>query len=155
MFAAEFISGEFKVKSRIYHCIGHQFGVTNSMFKQQSDSGTVIRPNNSPELTKTGKTLQSQFQLHHSPCLVSTVQAWGVIYLHILSLLLPIEHHLNATAYPRIAAHYFNPFMMATHHPLMAVSSRMMQLVTTLKSSPTAFFNVTVSFKDLHHQISS
>ncbi len=51
-------------------------------------------------------------------CLVSTVQAggggvmvWGIFSWHTLGLLVPIEHHLNATAYLSIVADRVHPFM--------------------------------------------
>ncbi len=57
-------------------------------------------------------------------CLVSTVQAagggggvmvWGIFSWHTLSLLLPIEHCLNATAYMSIVADHVHPFMTTVY----------------------------------------
>ncbi len=56
-------------------------------------------------------------------CLVSTVQAgggggvmvWGIFSWHILGPLVPIEHHLIATAYPSIVADHVNPFMTTVY----------------------------------------
>ncbi len=53
--------------------------------------------------------------------LVSTVQAgggvmvWGIFSWHILGLLVPIEHRLNATAYLRIVADHVHPFMTTVY----------------------------------------
>ena len=49
-------------------------------------------------------------------CLVSTVQAggvmvWGIFSWHALGPLVPIEHCLNATAYLSIVADHVHPFM--------------------------------------------
>ncbi len=51
-------------------------------------------------------------------CLVSTVQAggrgvmvWGIFSWHTLGPLVPIEYHLNATAYLSIVADHVHPFM--------------------------------------------
>ncbi len=51
-------------------------------------------------------------------CLVSTVQAggggvmvWGIISLHSLGPLVPIEHRSNATVYLSIVADHVHPFM--------------------------------------------
>ncbi len=49
-------------------------------------------------------------------CLVSTVLAggvmvWGIFSWHTLGPLVPIEHHLNATAYLSIVADHVHPFM--------------------------------------------
>ncbi len=50
--------------------------------------------------------------------LVSTVQAggggvmvWGIFSWHTLGPLVPIEHHLNATAYRSIVADHVHPFI--------------------------------------------
>ncbi len=54
-------------------------------------------------------------------CLVSMVQAgvgvmvWGIFSWHTLGLLVPIEHHLNATAYLSIVADYVHPFMTTVY----------------------------------------
>ncbi len=56
------------------------------------------------------------------PCLVSMVQAggvgvmvWGIFSWHTLGPLVPIEHCLNATAYPSIVADYVHPFMTTVY----------------------------------------
>ncbi len=98
-------------------------------------------------------------------CLVSTVQAagggvmlWGIFSWHTLDPSLPIEHRLNATAYLSIVADHVHPFMTTVDPSSMATSSRIMHHVTKLKSSQTAFLNMTMSSlysNDLHsHQIS-
>ncbi len=58
-------------------------------------------------------------------CLVSTVQAagdgvmvWGIISWHILGPLVPIEHHLNTTAYLSIVADHVHPFMTTVYLPI-------------------------------------
>ena len=58
-----------------------------------------------------------------STCLVSTVQAggggamvWGMFSSHILRLIIPINRHLNVTAYLIIVADHVHPFM-ATIYP--------------------------------------
>ncbi len=55
-------------------------------------------------------------------CLVSMVQAggggvkvWGIFSWHILGLLVPIKHRLNATAYLRIVADHVHPFMTTVY----------------------------------------
>ncbi len=55
-------------------------------------------------------------------CLVSTVQAggdgvmvWGIFYWHTVCPLVPIEHRLNATAYPSIVADHVHPFMTTVY----------------------------------------
>ncbi len=55
-------------------------------------------------------------------CLVSTVQAggggvtvWGIFSWHTLDPLVPIEHHLNATAYLCIIAGHVHPFMTTVY----------------------------------------
>ncbi len=99
-------------------------------------------------------------------CLVSTVQAaggggsmvWEIFSLHTLGPLLPIEHHLNATAYLSIVADHVHPFMTTVCPSSDATSSRIMHHVTKIKSSQTGFLNMTMSSlysNDLHtHQIS-
>ncbi len=97
-------------------------------------------------------------------CLVSTVQAgggvmvWGIFSWHTLSLLVPIEHRLNATAYLSIVADHVHPFMTTVYPSSDAISSRIMHNVTQLKSSQAGFLNMTMSSlhsNDLHsHQIS-
>ncbi len=56
-------------------------------------------------------------------CIVSMVQAggggvmvWGIFSWHTLGNLVPIEHRLNATAYPSIVADHVHPFM-TTEYP--------------------------------------
>ncbi len=55
-------------------------------------------------------------------CLVSTVQAggggvmvWGIFSWHTLGPLVPIEHHLNDTAYLSIVADHVHPFMTTVY----------------------------------------
>uniref|UniRef100_A0A673HQB6 Transposase Tc1-like domain-containing protein n=1 Tax=Sinocyclocheilus rhinocerous TaxID=307959 RepID=A0A673HQB6_9TELE len=57
-------------------------------------------------------------------CLVSMVQAggggggvmvWGIFSWHTLGPLVPIEHHLNATAYLSIVADHVHPFMTTVY----------------------------------------
>ncbi len=55
-------------------------------------------------------------------CLVSTVQAagggvmvWGIFSWHTLGPLVPIEHHLNTTAYLSIVADHVHPFMSTVY----------------------------------------
>ncbi len=56
-------------------------------------------------------------------CLVSMVQAgggggvmvWGIFSWHTLGPLVPIEHRLNATAYPSIVADHVHPFMTTVY----------------------------------------
>ncbi len=56
-------------------------------------------------------------------CLVSTVQAggggvimvWGIFSCHTLSPLVPIEHHLNTTAYLSIVADHVHSFMTTVY----------------------------------------
>ncbi len=54
-------------------------------------------------------------------CLVSTVQAgggvivWGIFSWHTLSLLVPIEHRLNATVYLSIVGDHVHPFMTTVY----------------------------------------
>jgi len=57
---------------------------------------------------------------------------------------MPIGHHLNATAYLSIVYDHVHPFM-ATIHPLMATSSRIMHHVTKLESFKIGFLNMTMS----------
>ncbi len=69
---------------------------------------------------------ESRFLLQHSDeskdpsCLVSTVQAggvmvWGIFSWHTLGSLVPIEHRLNATAYLSIVADHVHPFMTTVY----------------------------------------
>ncbi len=109
---------------------------------------------------------ESQFLLQHSDdrvriwhkehksmdpsCLVSTVQAggvmvWGIFSWHTLGPLVPIEHCLNATAYMSIVADHVHPFMTTVYPYSDATSSRIMHHVTKLKSSQTGFLNMTIS----------
>ncbi len=55
-------------------------------------------------------------------CLVSTAQAagggemvWMIFSWHTLGTLVPIEHHLNATAYLSIVADHVHPFMTTVY----------------------------------------
>ncbi len=55
-------------------------------------------------------------------CLVSTVQAggggvmvWGIFSWHNFGPLVPIEHRLNATAYPSVVADHVHPFMTTVY----------------------------------------
>ncbi len=100
--------------------------------------------------------------------LVSTVQAggggvmvWEIFSWHSLGPLVPIEHHLIATAYLNIVPDHVHPFITTVYHLLMTTSSRIMLHVTKLKSSQTGFLNMTMSSRvqvysnGLHsHQIS-
>ncbi len=98
-------------------------------------------------------------------CLVSAVQAggggvmvWGIFSWHTFGPLVPMEHRLNTTVYLSIVADHVHPFMNTVYHFLMATSSRIMHIVTKLKSSQTGFLNMTMSSlysNGLHsHQIS-
>ncbi len=98
-------------------------------------------------------------------CLVSAVQVggggvmvWGIFFWHTLVPLVPIEHHLNATANLSIVADHVHPFMTSVYPSSDATSSRIMHHVTKLKSSQTDFLNRTMSSlysNGLHsHQIS-
>ncbi len=75
-------------------------------------------------------------------CLVSTVQTggggvmvWGIFSWHTLGPLVPIEHHLNATAYLSIVADHVHHFMTTVYPSSDATSSRIMH--HALKSSQT------------------
>ncbi len=70
---------------------------------------------------------------------------WGIFSWHTLGPLVQTEHRLNTTAYLSIAAGHVHRFMTTVYHLLMATSSRIMQHVTKLKSSPTGFLNMTMS----------
>jgi len=59
------------------------------------------------------------------------VMVWGMFSWHTLGPLMPIGHHLNAMAYLSIVSDHIHPFI-ATIHPLMATSSRIMHHVTKL-----------------------
>ncbi len=55
-------------------------------------------------------------------CLLSVVQAggggvmvWGIFSWHTLGPLVPIDHHLNATAYLSIVADHIHPFMITVY----------------------------------------
>ncbi len=93
--------------------------------------------------------VESEFGVKN--CLVSTVQAgggvmvWGIFSWHTFGPLVPIEHHLNTTAYLSIVADHVHPFMTTVYHLLMITSSRIMHHVTKLKSSQTGFLNMTMS----------
>ncbi len=85
-------------------------------------------------------------------CLVSMVQAggggvmvWGIFFWHTLGRLVPIEHHLNATAYLSIVTDHVHPFMTTVYPSSNANSSRIMHHVTKLKSSQTGFLNMAMS----------
>ncbi len=43
------------------------------------------------------------------------VMVWGIFSWHTLGPLVPIEHCLNATAYPSIVADYVHPFMTTVY----------------------------------------
>ena len=56
-------------------------------------------------------------------CLVSTVQAggggvmvWGIFSCHTLGPLVPVEHHVNTTAYLSIVTDHLHPFMTTVDH---------------------------------------
>ncbi len=96
-------------------------------------------------------------------CLVSTVQAAGggvmvrgIFSWHTLGPLVPIEHHLNATAYLSIVADHVHPFMTTVYPSSDGYFQQ--DNVTKLKSSQTSFLNMTMSSlysNGLHsHQIS-
>ncbi len=61
-----------------------------------------------------------------------------------LAHLIPIEHHLNATAYLSIVADHVHPFMTTVYPSSDATSSRITHHVTKLKSSQTGFLNMTM-----------
>ncbi len=65
---------------------------------------------------------------------------WGIFSWHTLGPLVPIEHHLNATAYLSIVDHV-HPFMTSVYTSSDATSSRIMHHVTKLESSQTGFLN--------------
>ncbi len=94
-------------------------------------------------------------------CLVSTVQAggvmlWGIFSWHTLGPLVPIEHRLNATAYLNIVADHVHPFMTTVNPSSDGYFQQ--GNVPKLKSSQTGFLNMTMSSlysNGLHsHQIS-
>ncbi len=96
-------------------------------------------------------------------CLVLTVQAfgggvmvWRIFSWHTLGPLVPIEHHLNATAYPSIVADHIHPFMTTVYPSSDGFFQQ--DNVTKLKSSQMGFLNMTMSShysNGLHiHQIS-
>ncbi len=94
-------------------------------------------------------------------CLVSTVQAggvmlWGIFSWHTLGPLVPIEHRLNATAYLNIVADHVHPFMTTVYPSSDGYFQQ--GNVTKLKTSHTGFLNMTMSSlytNGLHsHQIS-
>jgi len=85
-------------------------------------------------------------------CLVTTVQAgggcvmvWGMFSWHTLGPLVPIGHHLNATAYLNIVSDHVHPFMATCPLPLMATSNRLMHHVTKLELFQIGFLNMTMS----------
>ncbi len=86
------------------------------------------------------------------------VMVSGIFSWQTLNPLVPIEHHLIATAYLSIVADHVHPFMTTVYPSSDATSSRIMHHVTKLKSSQTGFLNMTMSSlysNDLHsHQIS-
>ncbi len=95
--------------------------------------------------------------------LVSTVQAgggvvmvWGIFSWHSLGALVPIEHHLNGTAYLSIVADHDHPFMTTVYSSSDVYFQQ--DNVTKLKSSQTGFLNMRMSSlysNGLHsHQIS-
>ncbi len=68
------------------------------------------------------RILREEHESMDPSCLVSTVQAdgggvmvWGIFSWHTLGPLLPIEHHLNTTAYLSIVADYVHPFMTTVY----------------------------------------
>ncbi len=94
-------------------------------------------------------------------CLVSTVQAggvmvWEIFSWHALGPFVQIEHHSNATAYLSIAADHVHPFMTTVYPSSDGYFQQ--DNVTKLKSSQTGFLNMTMSSlysNGLHsHQIS-
>ncbi len=82
-------------------------------------------------------------------CLVSTVQAgggvmvWGIFSWHTLGPLVPIGHHLNATAYLSIVADHVHPFMTTVYPSSDVYFQQDNAHVTKLKSSQTGFLNMT------------
>ncbi len=84
------------------------------------------------------------------------VMVWGIFSWHTLGPLVPIEHHLNATAYLSIVADHVHPFM-TTMYP-SSDDYFQQDNVTKLKSSRTGFLNMTMSslYSNglLSHQIS-
>jgi len=100
------------------------------------------------------RTVGSEFGVNNmradASCLVSTVQAggvmvWGIFSWHTLGPLVPMEHSLNTTAYLSVVADHVHPFITTVTHSLMVTSSRITHHVTKLKSSPTGFLNITMS----------
>ena len=94
-------------------------------------------------------------------CLVSMVQAggvmvWGIFSWHTLGPLVPIGHHLNATAYLSIVADHVHPFM-TTVSP--SSDGSFQQDRQSSNHLTTGFFTMTMrslSSNGLHtHQISS
>jgi len=63
------------------------------------------------------------------------VMAWGMFSWHTLGPLVPIGHHLNATAYLNMSI----PLWPPCTHPLMATSSRIMYHVIKLESFQISF----------------
>ncbi len=79
------------------------------------------RPHRMPLLSAKNRKLRLHESMDPS-CLVSTVQAggggvmgWGIFYWHTLGPLVPIEHHLNATAYLSIVSDHVHPFMTTVY----------------------------------------
>ncbi len=110
-----------------------------------------------------GRIWRKEHESMDPSCLVSTVQAAGggvmvrgIFYWNTLGPLVPIEHHLNATAYLSIVADHVHPFMTTVYPSSDGYFQQ--DNVTKLKSSQTSFLNMTMSSlysNGLHsHQIS-
>ncbi len=84
-------------------------------------------------------------------CHVSTVQAgggggvmaWGIFSWQTLGPVVPIEHHLNATAYLSIVADHVYPFLTTVYTSSDGYFQQ--DNVTKLKSFQTGFLNMTIS----------
>ncbi len=146
-------------KQRLQFAQAHQNWTIEDWKNVASDESRFLRRHSDSRVRIWHKEHESM----DPSCLVLTVQAfgggvmvWRIFSWHTLGPLVPIDHHLNATAYPSIVADHIHPFMTTVYPSSDGFFQQ--DNVTKLKSSQTGFLNMTMSShysNGLHiHQIS-
>ncbi len=112
-------------KQRLQFAQAHQNWTIEDWKNVASDESRFLRRHSDGRVRIWHKEHESM----DPSCLVLTVQAfgggvmvWRIFSWHTLGPLVPIDHHLNATAYPSIVADH----ILQCTHLLMASSSRIM-----------------------------
>uniref|UniRef100_A0A9J7X6Q2 Tc3 transposase DNA binding domain-containing protein n=1 Tax=Cyprinus carpio carpio TaxID=630221 RepID=A0A9J7X6Q2_CYPCA len=88
----------------------------------QRRMGRLVRDDRNATVTQITTRYNQEHESMGPSCLVSMVQAgsvgvmvWGIFSWHTLGPLVPIEHHLNTTAYLSIVADHVHPFMTTVY----------------------------------------